>query len=825
MKRILFLSLLLSALPILDGCITDTRTEEPDSGQLGPNGERKPGIPKVVYAVSDSLVLIQITGSGTGQEGAFWIHRDGKLLEQPSHRITDSVLNQYVLLDSLTEIGVHKYYVQYGTHPDSLSGKSPEFSYEYTGHSRSGRVRAYLSPEQLVRLTVLKPADEALRGYIVERKVGGGGRITALDTVEAVSPNPADLELFLDTALVPEDAYLYYRVKALDALTEEYLPPSPWDSVLVQNKIWKYVPSVQFTVSEAGIRAVISNPVAYSGNGTAFYYLHRNSNADRSGKETVDSMSLSRQFQGTGMIDLPDPGDYYYWVEARDPWGRPSARSAPKLVRFTGKAMGPVVEVLHSGQGYIQIQPYLDQQAMYYIIQRAQDTAKAPMIMDTINPASNYPYNGTYTDRPSADGLYFYRAITIRRDGQLTDPGPWATSGFFHYEPSFGSFTAAVVNRGDRVQCQVERNSNYYYILFRSAGAGGADTAAVDTLWYSDAATLLVDIPPIGTWYYRVQRIPAFPIVESQIFRSASTRIDFTGKPAGPAIAYLNVYSSRIDISFTLDPDGLAYILERSPDGKDWNAADTISALDVSNGLMRDKPPTEGFWNYRLRTVRKDMSVTEPGTPMQALTLFTNSQQYDNNLSAYVENKVSRLEFPMNGAYNQVFYLMRSDKGEWKDGKRVDSLKYGDSRNRLTDAPPKGVWFYWVQREPAVAGIENVISRSVPIRVEFTGLLEITALSKTTQGVRIDYPYLTGSDTVQFYRSSGNPDDLNGYVLLAQVASSSFTTSYLDAAVAGKTGFYHYRLAVKSGAVRSELGAAKSVYYEAAVASGLQQGF
>jgi hypothetical protein len=824
MKRILSFLLLLSALPIFNGCITDTKTEKPDTIEVGPNGERKPRTPKVTYITSDSLVLIQITGSGTGQENAYWIRRDGKLLEQPSHQSADTIQNLYVLLDSLTEIGVHKYYVQYGTHPDSLSDKSTEFIYEYSGHSRSGRVSIHVSQEQLVSIAVLRPVDEVLGAFIVERKIGSGGRVIALDTVELGSANPDNFEYFLDTALVPEDVYLYYRVKALDAITEEYLPPSPWDSVLVKNKVWKYVPAVQFEVTETGVHALISNVLNYADNGTAYYFLYRNATAEKAGRSKVDSLPISGFFPEAGLHDEPDSGDHYYWVEARDPWGRVSARSAPKLIHFSGRAMGPAVQVLQSGQGTIHIQPFLDQEAAYYIIQRAQDTAKDPASLDTLTVSSFFPYNTTYIDRPTADGVYFYRAISIRRDGGQTDPGAWGNAGFFHFDPVFSSFTAAIVNRGDRVQCQVERLSDFYYILFRSKTASGPDTAAVDTLWYSDAASMLVDTPPIGAWYYRVQRIPAFPGNGSPIYRSASTRIDFTGKPAGPAVTSLNVYSSRIDITFTLDPDGLAYILERSMDGKDWIAADTASALDVSNGLIRDKPPADGFWNYRLRTVRKDMSVTEPGTPFRSLTLFTFGPQFNNNLNAYVENKGTRLDFPMYGAYNYVYYLMRSDKGDWKDGKRVDSLMYNDPRNMLTDTPPKGVWFYWVQREPIAIGAEDIISRSVPIRVEFTGSLEITSISKNSLGIQITFPYVTGIDTLEIHRSSGNPDDLNGFALLASVSASSFTTTYFDATVAGKTGFYHYRLATKSGGVRSGLGAAKSVYFDVAAGSGLSQG-
>jgi len=55
----------------------------------------------------------------------------------------------YILKDSLCGNRVHKYTVQYGLKADALSGKSPEFTYDYTGHSRSGLVRTELTPELL----------------------------------------------------------------------------------------------------------------------------------------------------------------------------------------------------------------------------------------------------------------------------------------------------------------------------------------------------------------------------------------------------------------------------------------------------------------------------------------------------------------------------------------------------------------------------------------------------------------------------------------------------------------------------------------------------
>ena len=224
MKRILSFLLFIATLPIFEGCITDTKTVTPDTVEVGPNGERKPRTPKVTYLAFDSLVYIQITGTGPGQEDLYWIRRDGKLLEQPSYRSVDTVQNQYVLLDSLTEIGVHKYYVQFGAHPDSLSDKSAEYVYNYEGRSRSGRVQLSQTGEQLVGITIQRPVDEVVGAFIIERRIGAQGVPEALDTLQI---DPENFDFVLDTALVPDDVYLYYRVQALDAITEDYLLPAP----------------------------------------------------------------------------------------------------------------------------------------------------------------------------------------------------------------------------------------------------------------------------------------------------------------------------------------------------------------------------------------------------------------------------------------------------------------------------------------------------------------------------------------------------------------------------------------------------------------------
>ena len=396
---------------------------------------------------------------------------------------------------------------------------------------------------------------------------------------------------------------------------------------------------------------------------------------------------------------------------------------------------------------------------------------------------------------------------------------------FFPFRARVRELPGQHVNRGDRVQCQVERIPNYFHILFRSESASGEDTGAVDTLWYSGSTSILTDVPPLGNWYYRVRMVPTSLTGGSGMYRSSSTRIEFTGKLAGPAVTAINAYATRIDIAFTTDPEALAYVLERSGDGTDWATADTLGpgrdirhvAGQAPGGRILELPHPDRAQGHAL---------TEPGTSLPGLTRFIFGPQYDNSLQVYIENKGTRVYVALSGSFNYVFYLMRSDKGEWKDGQRFDwtasstTTSKASSPIRLLRA--RGT--IGCNREPTVPGLNDYIYRSVPTRVEFTGAPEITSLTKNQSYIQISFPYGSAPDVLEIHRSSGNPDDLAGYVLIHSVNASSFASTYFDTSVAGKTGFYHYRLAIRSGTLRTELGAVKSVYFEAAAGSGLSQG-
>ncbi|MEO6097169.1 MAG: hypothetical protein ABIW76_16425 [Fibrobacteria bacterium] len=811
MKRILSLVSMLAvfaALGSFNACVTDSKSND-GSDTAVTEALRKPRAPKVTYSVYDSLVLITIIGSKAGEESSYWIRRDGNLLEQPAHQNGPGGDDVYVLRDTLSVKGSHTYTVQYGISEKNLSDKSPEFVLDFSGHSRSGIVRCALTTEQLVRLSVSAPSDEALGVFIVERKVGGAGSIQVLDTVSFDSQAGGG---FVDTSLVAEDAWLYYRVRALDLVTEEFLPPSPWDSILVKNKVWKYIPLPGFMINENGVHVSLANPLAYPDNGSAYYYLYRGAKADRSAGSKVDSLPITSLSLNASLNDQPDSGEYFYWVDARDPWGRISPRSTPKPVLFTGRPQGPAVFILRMEQGTVVLQPAQDPMAETYILQRSLDTARGVQSIDTMVISPMYRVLETFVDHPTTDGFYYYRVITIRVDGLPSDPGPWARTAYFHYEPFYTLIYIPVVNRGDHVTAKMDRLPDYYHVLYRARTATGLDTLAVDTLRYSDGDSELKDTPPVGTWYYRVVRKAANENGGSGLYRSQTTRIEFTGKKVGPTIVGLVVGTSYIDISITFEPEALACIFERSQDGKAWTAFDTVSVLNLGN--LRDRPPADGFWYYRARSVSVDMSVSEPGAAMRTYTTYTYTGQYLTSLNAYVENKGTRLEFPFYPEYGYVLYLFRSDKPDWKEGNRVDTLNYMDAETLLRDTPPKGVYYYWVEREPVASNANTLIHRSRPIKVDFTGTPAITALQAYLKGIEITLPYIAAEDTLEIHRSTGKPEDLKSFERIATLPGSPVWFTYLDTTMGTASGFYHYRIAVRSKGGLSDLSAVKSIYFE-----------
>src|SRR5689334_14300809 len=132
--------------------------------------------------------------------------------------------------------------------------------------------------------------------------------------------------------------------------------------------------------------------------------------------------------------------------------------------------------------------------------------------------------------------------------------------------------TATLQNKGAKVQAAVNNSSLYYYVLYRSKSASGADSAAVDTLVYdaSGSSTLyLEDVPAVGVWYYRVYRFFAPGSSQTDIYRNEWSRVDFTGKPVGPSISSLTNYPAYVQVAWASDTDGLAYIVERAPDSSE----------------------------------------------------------------------------------------------------------------------------------------------------------------------------------------------------------------------------------------------------------------
>jgi hypothetical protein len=823
MKKLLAILFLLSNIGLFQACVTDsgktaTATAKIDTVTVtvikGLN--HIPRTPKVSYTTFDSLVFITIQGTGAGDEELYWIRRDGKLLEQPRHISQDSGQHDYFLADSLDSIGTHTYYVQYGLYSDSLSEKSPAYIYEYTGHSKSGSVRLLNVAASPVSGYFLPPLDKVIKKVILERRIGKDGKTAAVDTFPVVQ---SIFTPFTDSGLVAEDAVLYYRVRAMDALTETYLDPSPWDSIEVKNKVWKYIPALQVSVSAGKVEAVVTNPLGNDDNGKAFYFLYRNGTAAMEGKSQVDSLPLSAAMLAIKMHDHPDLGEYYYWLEARDPWGRISARSIPKSIRVTGRLAGPEITLFQVGGASIQIQANSEIWAESYILERTQDTTKAARAIDTLNTKGERTPIVDFFDRPSDDGYYYYRIIAIGSDDEHSDPGAWKRSAFFRYQITYTELSVSVVNLGKLVEAWVpDKSSEYYYVLRRYKSTVSTEATDVDTLAFSDTATVLRDKPAPGTWYYRVFRYASLSkgMENGAIPRSDLARIEFTGKPVGSAITSINVTSTRIELYVVADPEALAYVLERSPDGKEWATADTVSAGATIGTLMRDRPPTNGFWSYRIRNIGKDLTASGPGTPMRTLTAFSYAPIVVNNLSASIANLGFQVECLISESYSYsyTYTLMRGTSTDPSTGVRVDTLGYPSYYSALTDTPPLGTYYYWVERTSTYPS-DLALYRSVPVRIVFNGSPDITNLTSDNGAVQVGYPRAHyDEDTLLIFRSTGNPDDLDSYSLLTSVPGDAYPRTYLDRTVGQGSGFYHYRLALRSNGVTSDLGGVKSIYYE-----------
>jgi hypothetical protein len=816
MNRIGYPLCLAIAAIALQGCENSTSGHGEDPG-ASKAGARRHKAPSVAYHASDSLVEIGMSGSREGDEASFWIYRNDSLLEMPDFIGRDSgSAYAYRLVDSLAKAGTYTYYVRYGSGGVSLSDKSPEFTYEYAGAAPSGRLRATLLSGSTAYplLTVYPRSGSHPGGARFERKLGASGKAILLDSLEGgpMSNSPGAYQ-FVDTDFVAEDGLLYYRASVWNAADEEWLDPTAWDTLRIRNREWDYLPGADIRNLGTEVQArLLSLPP----DGTqSKLYLCRNGSQSRSGREKVDSLSQNSLYQGAPAVLLDEPGDpgtYWYWVEAVDRWGRESLRSAPKSIRFTGEPIGPALAFVTASGSTVQGRFSATPAFASYVLQRARDTSGSAVGVDTLESAAG---EVLVSDSPPASGDWYYRVVGLDADGKAGEPGFWSRVTLFDYPVNYGSLSATLLNKGDHVEATVASvyaSYSSFQILYRSKYSSGKDSVAVDTVAGTPYSTgpKLEDKPPVGTWYYHVEQVPADPAGTSK-YRSALSRIDFTGKRVGPSLQSVQVYGGYIAVTWIAEPDFPATILERSQEGKGgWTAIDTLPS---GTSTRNDRPPEAGIWAYRTRGILPNLEATDPGPVMRTATVWVAGESWSYSITPVVTNLGSAVEatgYAASSAYG-VVRLMRGPTADFKGGVAADSLRnvYNFS---LHDVPPKGTWYYWVEQ---LATDPYGGYRSQAFKVEFTGAPEIVSLSKSSSGVQVNLPRIAAGDTLEIWRATAEPEKAAAYAWLRSVPGGGYYDYIVDDAVDRKTAaFYHYRLVSIHQGHRSDPGGFKTIYYE-----------
>lgn len=800
----------------LAGCFRESGTPSgprytgDDTLTVGPSGVRKPRPPRVAFRTHDSLVTLDILGTAYGDENRYWIYRNGKLLEQPVYDGRDSLVYHYAFTDSLHAAGSFAYTVQYGYRLGDLGPKSEAFTYDFPGRSPSGSVSLSIDEAQRVSIRLDLPVRSGAGRARFERKIGAAGAIVPLDTIAIRDPEYVSHR---DTGFVPYDTTLYFRATAMDAASETWLAPTGWDSLRVFNRVWNYVPDAYYENTGAGLRASIRNPLMYEGKVRAFYVLYRARGTARGDGAKRDSLPMASS--SINLRDTPnDTGTWNYWVEARDPHGRVSPRSAPTAIRLGGTARGPDIWAItvYSSALAIAARPY--ENATAYILQRTADTASPPVSVDTLDgPAT---LSNAFTDAPPSDGYWFYRVIAIMGTNR-SQPGEWMQSDYFRRQDNFATLPAPILNLGARgVQVEVPYSFQSRSVLYRGSRADGSDSIAVDSLSASDTGKVLSDIPPSGTWYYRAYRYDRPANYAVIINRTARVRVDFTGKAVGPSILALENLGSGIDVNLAFDPEAVAYVIERSPDTSvTWTVIDTMSVFAGARLAYSDHPPRNGHWAYRARTLLRDLSVTDPGPFTATAQPWIYRVTYDNGLTAIVANRGKQVECLLTTSAVYGYYFKRGPSADYAAPVTVDSARVGDDDAKMFDTPAKGVWYYWVERMIPAGTNSGSISRSAPVRVEFTGTPEVMSLSRATGGIGVAYPKPGSGDTVEIWRSLGKPEETAAFILVKSDGYAFSSASWIDPVPAGTpAGFFHYRLALRREGASTGMGPVKSFYFQ-----------
>jgi hypothetical protein len=806
----------LAACAFLAGCLVDSHPSAPkysgsDTSEINPDGSRRIQPPRVSYYTRDSIVSLDIAGTSDGYQNWYWIYRDGKLLDQPRPLGSESGIFHYFAYDTLHEAGTYAYTVRYGYRVSQLGPASPAFAYAYPGRSPSGTVSAESDEFQTVIVELSAPAHSGAVRARFERRAGQNG---AIDSLGVLLLSNSGWAVYRDTGFAPYDTMLYYRAALMDGATEAWLAPTAWDSLRVYNRNWNYAPIIGLENLGTEARVEVLNRPASGILGGSFFFLYRSRSAERADGAKCDSLpgpALSLLLKDTP----PDTGLWYYWAEARDSHGRTGPRSEPAAVRISGNPMGPGIRdiTVYGDLIYVRGRPY--ENATAYILQRASDTSAAPVDVDTLS-GPEAQRDPAFADIPPADGYWYYRLLAAAGD-RVSSPGKWSVGGYFRRQDDYSVLSAPIRNLGAKgVQAALPAYPSGLSRLYRSSRPDGADSVAVDSILPADTSRILRDAPAKGTWYYRAYTYPKPSIQDYSIYRTAWTRVDFTGNAVGPAVLGLVAKGMGIDVNLAFDPDAIAFVVERSPDTSGaWVVIDTLSVFAGSSLTYPDRPPRNGNWSYRARTLSRDLALTDPGPFLTTASPWVYRVIYDDILSVQILNRGARVECPLTTTSSYGYYFKRGPAADYSDPVTVDSALIGDADAKMTDVPPRKVWYYWVERMIPAGVNSGSILRSVPVRVEFTGAPEAAALTRVSDGIQVAFPKPGPGDTLEIWRSEGQARDTADFTLIKTVTGPYASGTWSDAApITDGPGFYNYRLILRDAEGATGFGPVKTFYYE-----------
>jgi len=576
---------------------------------------------------------------------------------------------------------------------------------DYFIASESGTlVLSYQAGQMLVYAQMTPPTGNPIYQYVIQRRIEGNPTIETLDTI----PNTGwSNYLYTDTIAIYTDKYVYYRQVAQLAATEQWLSPSSWDSILVDNETWNYLPIMNISRISKNIDFVVTNPVALSFEAT--YYLYRNSSSSTAGKVLVDSLAPG---QSVGLMDTPaSVGTYYYWIEVEDQWNRRSIRSLPQSVVYTGKLYAPTIlsVVPNINNSQITILVLEHDESNEYVLERVRDTTDTPLRIDTVFSIGVSTI--TFTNTPPQDGFWYYRALVVDAQGNESNLSQWqTTSSEFIYQQQYLAFplffpappVPTIENLGDKIASVVTRDSIYSYYLWRSDYSTMEDSILVDSLIGNDPSkTEVEDVPAIGTYYYWVERKDAPWERGDNIYRTnVSSAMVFTNNWPGPVLSFysFDVDNNPMNIQARIVSNTYydVVIFQRTADTNSIGSEVALDTIDVLvNGsyiYSYDIPEVDGTWFYRAQWV-KNGELSEFGGWQSIAWVYV--QRYTNQTlsSTGFINRGDHVVLDLNISSTYQHSVYRNTTPVKPENPTYTFNGYGI----VNDTLPADTYYYWVE--------------------------------------------------------------------------------------------------------------------------------